>query len=983
MAQIAITTSYSFLTSTILISDLVEKAKEKGVKTLGITDINMHGAFQFFSRCKAEGIKPIIGLKVTCLYGELLVYAKNLDGYYKLLKLSSNIEWKTLEIDDYLLDPDLIIILQMDKQTSIAEIPDGIKYVGLDLTDFDFEINYAQDKVLACDKYNKKVVATPRVNYLEPQDQRYLDALVAIKNGTKVEGESSNFGSNFLRKTSELKEMYAEYHNALVELGKIIESIDIDIPFGSYVTSKFPTEHDPLDLLVALSRKGLVKRLEGLEVNRNLYEERLNRELLVIKDLGYIDYFLTVYDLVNYAKSNDIFVGPGRGSSAGSLVAYCLGITNADPIKYDLLFERFLNPDRSTMPDIDLDFPDDKRDQVIKYAVEKYGKENVASIVTFGTFQGRSAIRDVAKVLGLPDTYLSEIMKYVPVNTKSIVPLLENEKLKHLYDTYSEITQVLDYAVKIERIPRHSSTHAAGIIICDKELVNYTALQPGLFEMNQTQYSMNDLEEIGLAKIDFLGLSNLKIIKRTVDLIKKYEGIDIPLYDMKFDDPKVFQILTNRETDGVFQLESMGIRNALNKVRVDSFEDIVAVLALYRPGPMENIDEYSERKRGKKFEYLHPDLEAILAPTYGIIIYQEQIIMIANQFAGYTLAEADILRRAVSKKYKRLLEEEKVRFIEKCTIERYNNTVASQIYDYILKFANYGFNRSHTVAYAMIAYISAYLKVYYPIYFFSVLLSNSIGSDKNLSKYLKECRKHSIEIVLPNINKAHVNFLTGKNSIMIPFSAIKNVGSTIARKIVEERRNKQFETYLDFCVRTKDFVNKKVAEQLINAGALDSFKLTRKSMIEQYEDVIKFAEYGALLDSSEFLYKEIAEYSEDELSERERLAFGINVTNHVLSKYEDQIKNQGLLSIDEYLELGSGNILAQVVRSKEITTKKGDKMAFVTLEDQISELEIVVFPKEYETYKELLQVKNVLIFNLTKQNRQDKDSFILNKVVRI
>lgn len=980
MPHINIKTSYEFLSSTILIPKLVKQAKALDASVLGIVDVNMHGAFQFYNACIKEGIKPIIGLSFTVESNEYLLYAKNLNGYQSLLKISSNIEFKRFDLLSLADEPNLFVVLKANESTTTQNLNEFVDYVGFDLTDFSFEVQVAPKLYAACLKENIKVIAVPEVRYLKETDKRYLNALEAIRDNNSLE-ENSLLGPSYLRKEPSLKEMYSDYPESILNLEELIDSIQVEIDYSGYLLPSYPTTYPSFDLLVALARKGLEKRLSVVQSKQRLYQERLIYELSVIREMGFVDYFLIVYDLVHYAKKQDIYVGPGRGSAAGSLVSYCLGITNVDPLEYDLLFERFLNPERMSMPDIDLDFPDDKRDQIIEYAVSKYGKNHVASIVTFGTFQGRSAIRDIAKVLRLPNTHLSELLKYIPQNAKNLEELAQDEALKHLCTMYPEIAQVIEYAIQIENIPRHSSTHAAGIIISDQDITTYSALQPGLLNMYQTQYEQKDLESIGLLKVDFLGLSNLKIIKRTCELIKKHTNIDIPLYDLTFDDPRVFQLLTNKETDGVFQLESSGIRNALHEVRVDSFEDIVAVLALYRPGPMENIPEYAARKQGKKFEYLHKDLQTILEPTYGIIIYQEQIIMLAHQFAGYTLSEADLLRRAISKKQKRLLESERDRFIDKCIGRGYNESTANTIYDYILKFANYGFNRSHSVAYAMIAYICAYLKVHYPIAFFSVLLSHSTGSERTMEKYIRECRKNSIDILAPSINKAHVHFMVTDDGIMMPFTAIKNVGKAVASKLIDIRREGLFKNFLDFVNRTKSVINSKILEQLIYASALDEFGLSKRAMIEQYDEVSKFAEYGSLIEELEFVVKDIPEYDEADLMKKEQLAYGINIQYHFLNPYS-KIAHE-FRSLNDLEEGQTIEVVARLNRKHMIRTKKGDQMAFITIEDFTQELEAVLFPTQFDLVKQFLKVNEVYKFTINQQKRNNKNSFIVEEVVKI
>ena len=981
MTNLYTKTAYSFLKSNIRIDELVQKAKENGFTSLGIADDNLHAAFKFYKKCMQNSIKPIIGLDIEVSNTPFLLYAKNLTGYKELMRISSQRELtESIHLSE--LNPEgLIIITKGDYLDYDFEALDRFDYyMGIQLDDLDLELNFAPKIVEKADELNKKCIAIPKVLYLESNDYKYVQALEAIQKGEVLTIDAYTVGNQYLRVETDYTELYSEYPQCLITLDEVVDSIQLNLEYGDYQLPKYPTEHDSKDYLAALCKRGLEKRVSTKEVDTKTYIDRLVYELKMIDELGFNDYFLIVWDFVNYAKKNDILVGPGRGSAAGSLVSYCLGITNTDPIEYDLLFERFLNPARKTMPDIDMDFPDDKRDLIIEYVMKKYSLDNVSSIVTFGTFAGRSAIRDVAKILNLRDEYLDEVLKHIPINASNLNKLMLSKELSHLRSNFRDIEQLLDYASHIEGLPRHTSTHAAGIIITDKPIQEYSAVQRGLGGIYQTQYEAKDLEEIGLLKIDFLGLSNLKILKNTVDMVKEYEGVDINLYDLTFDDADVFKLLREGDTDGVFQLESRGVRDVLRRLKVSEFEDIVATTALYRPGPMDNIPEYIKRKLANSTEYVHPDLESILESTYGIIIYQEQIIMIANQFAGYTLSEADLLRRAVSKKEQDVLEKERVRFVSKCVEQNHSEDVANQIYDYIVKFANYGFNRSHSVAYAMVAYQCAYMKVKYPRYFFAVLLSHSVGSEKSTEKYIRECRKYGIEIVSPDINTSKNTYTISEKSIQLPFLSIKNLGRSTAKKIIEERQNGEFKDYLDFVSRTKGILSKALVEKLIYSSALDSFGLNKRTMIEKYEDALKFMEYGNLIKDITFDFGDSEEFELDELIDFERLALGFNVKFNFMRKYQSIITKNDLDSLADREYKTPIKFIARINKVKRIVTKNGKEMAFVTLEDDTSVVDSVIFPQEFVQYDKMLSRGEVCLFSAKMERNKDRNSLIISKV---
>ncbi len=983
MTNLYTISAFTFLKSNIRVEELVKKAKEIGLSSIAITDTNFHVAFKFYNICLKQGIKPIIGLETVVSDVPFLLYAKSELGYLNLLKLSSKKEITgSIAFDD--IGKDIILVTKGDFLDYDFDLLSRFDYyLGIELDDLELELNYAPKIHAKAIELGKKCVALSKTIYLNRSGHKYVMALEAIEKGEELTMDDYSVGNQFLHSSDEMNELFSEYPEALINTDELADKLNVKITFGDYQLPKFPTKYESKEYLMALCKKGLDIRLTKITTDKKIYISRLLGELKTINEMGFNDYFLIVWDFVNYAKKQDILVGPGRGSAAGSLVSYCLGITNTDPIKYDLLFERFLNPARATMPDIDMDFPDDKRDIIIDYVKNKYGLKYVSSIVTFGKFAARSSIRDVSKILRLRSEYLEEVLKFIPVNATNLRKLSTGKELLNLRKNFKEIEQLMDFASAIEGLPRHTSTHAAGIIITDKPITNYTAIQKGLGGIYQSQFEAKDLEKIGLLKIDFLGLSNLKILKNTVDLIKKYEGIDINLYDLTFDDKDVFKLLASGDTDGVFQLESRGVRDVLRKLKTKEFEDVIATLALYRPGPMDNIPEYIKRKHGGIVSYVHPELEPILKSTYGIIVYQEQIILIANKFAGYSLSEADLLRRAVSKKDHELLKNERIRFVDKCISMNRTKEAANQIYDYIVKFANYGFNRSHSVAYAMVAYQCAYMKVKYPKYFMAVLLSHSVGSEKSTEKYIRECRKLGIDILPPDINSSTNKYTVYQNAIQLPLIAVKNLGNATASKIIEIRDNSTFDNYLDFVNRTKGVVNQSLIEKLINASALDHFDTPKKVMINKYSDALKFAEYGELIGEISFDFGKLDEFSLNELIDNERSALGYNIKYNFMGRFEDVIRKNSLDSLSDLEIKKQIKFIARINKIKQIKTKNGDNMAFITLEDDTRIEDSVIFPIEFAQYDKLLIRGECYLFKAVMETSRGRNSLIINKIGKL
>jgi DNA polymerase III subunit alpha len=967
MVHLLIKTEYSMLQSHVRIPEIVAFASKQGIHSLAITDTNMHAAFQFYQACKRAGITAIIGYETTIDQQQLVMYAKNQRGYQSLLSYATTQDPSSLYSNE-----DIIVVTR--GTTVPVRLPFIHFYFGLELDELEIEVQIAPAIVALAQEEQIELVMLSEVRYLEPSDAKYLKVLQAIEAGQTLSLAELSPGQQYARSATELENLYADYPKAIENALLIASQCKVTLDYEGYLLPSFPTEHDPHDYLVALSTKGLQKRYDNKEQPLSVYQERLAYELELLQRMGFDDYMLIVYDFVRYAKSQNILVGPGRGSVAGSLVAYCLGITNTDPIEYELLFERFLNPDRITMPDIDLDFPDDKREELLLYAKEKYGNDHVASIVTFGTFAARSAVRDVAKVLSLDNAFVNEVMKFIPAQGAKLHEVILDKNVVDLMSRYPEVQQVMEIALQIEGHPRHSSTHAAGIIIAKEPLLTYTALQQSSGPLQQTQFEAYDLESIGLLKIDFLGLSNLKILDQTTRLIEKYTNEKINLYQMQFNDTKTFELMREGKTQGVFQLESRGIRRVLHDLEVSTFEDVVATLALFRPGPMDFIPEFIARKKGKQVEYPHPSIEAILAPTYGIIVYQEQIMRIANEFAGYSYAQADLLRRAVAKKDKDMMQAQRSEFISMSIAKGRDEDDGIAIFDLIDRFANYGFNRSHSVAYAMIAYQTAYFKANYPLYYLAVLLSHHVGSTDNTKLYIAEAMGYQIPVYPPRLNQSGLDYQVVDGGLLMPFVVIKGISTTMATKIIEAR-DKPFTSALDVIERLSPLLNKTHWQGLIDSGALDKFGVTKKAWSTQFDDAMKFLSFGSLIDDAEFRFIQ-DEFDEATLMAQEKAVIGIALTHNPFAKFAN-LRREGYEPLVYLNDHNKVKTIAMISSVKVIQTKTAKSMAFVTIQDDTMVTEAVVFPDLYETHHQFLKQGMMMKCELTKQTRQGKQSIII------
>ncbi|MEI5905479.1 DNA polymerase III subunit alpha [Bacillus spongiae] len=1030
--HLQVASAYSLLTSTIDIHKLVLKAKNLGFKALALTDRNvMYGAVPFYKECQKHGIKPIIGLTADVKINEtdrafpLVLLAKSNTGYQNLLKISSVIGTKSQEGISarwlkgygkglYVYTPGLDgKIEQLLLQNQMEEAEETVVqykqlfepnsfFLSLQHYEKEEERNVLPLLKQLGQKTRTPLLVTNPVKFLEKEDSFAYECLLAIGEGVKLSDENRSKVSSeehYLKTTEEMVELFHDEVDALENTMTIANVCDVTMEFGQSLLPTYPLPDN-------VKAKNELKRLceEGLQKRKpnstEEYKGRLQYELDIIDKMGFSDYFLIVWDFMEFARRKRIITGPGRGSSAGSLVAYSLFITDVDPLQYNLLFERFLNPERVTMPDIDIDFPDHRRDEVISYVVQKYGKLHASQIITFGTFGTKASLRDTARIFGLNSKEQERLSRLIPSRMGITLreAYQESTGLQKFVDESLHHKRLFHTALKLEGLPRHTSTHAAGVIISDVPLVQLVPLQEGTNGVYLTQYPMDILESIGLLKMDFLGLRNLTLLERIVDLIHKASGEKVDLNGIPYQDKKTFSLLCRGETTGIFQLESDGMRNVLKNLRPNSFEDIVAVNALYRPGPMENIPLYIRRKYGEEATiFPHPDLKPILQNTYGVIVYQEQIMQIASKMAGFTLGEADILRRAVSKKKKEVLDEQRQYFVSGALKKGYSENIAHVIYDLIVKFANYGFPRSHAVAYSMIAYQLAYLKAHYPAYFMAALLTSAIGNDDKIVNYIHETRQMGISILPPSINKGSFPFTVEKEGLRFSLAAIKGVGRSALQAIVSARKEQPFQDLFDFCLRVSGkAVNRKVLESLIFAGALDDFGQDRAVLLATLDVALDHAELikpkdgeFVLFDDEDSLllkpkYVEVESMKlEDKLS-FESQSTGLFLSAHPVSMFNHLISRLNAVHIVD-IPLGKKEVgvIIYINDIKTIRTKKGDVMAFMTGSDHTGQMEGVVFPDTYRKFGKLLMQGASLYITGHMEERKGKRQFIVKSTTSI
>ena len=960
-----IKTENSLLSSLIKIDELIKFAKSYNYKALSIVDNNMFGVMEFYKKCLQNDIKPIIGLEVK-LDNNLVLYAKNYNGYKNLLKISTIMSESKVDIN----------ILEKYSSDLICVIPFNYRFIYDELNKM-FQngfISYKNKEEY--DLINKDIsIYMNETLYLQKKDSNYLKYLIAIRDGKKID-EVNILGDNHLLLPEEIKNYDFNSNNQ-----KILDMCNLKIELHKDLLPIYecPNNLDAYSYLKELCQDGMRKRF-GSSVGR-VYIDRLKYELNIINKMGFCNYFLVVYDYVKYAKEHGILVGPGRGSAAGSLVSYLLNITTIDPIKYNLLFERFLNPERVTMPDIDIDFQYDRREEVINYCVNKYGNKKVAGIITFNTLGAKQAIRDIGRVMDINLDKIDALTKLIDSNL-SLRENYNDSKLKRILNEDSELFNLYKVSLKFEGLKRHTSNHAAGIVMCNENLDEILPLykKDGMF---LTAYSMDYLEEQGLLKMDLLAIKNLTLIDTVLKEVNKKNKV-ISFDDIPFEDSEATNVFTSVNTLGIFQFESTGMMNFLRKFRPSNFQDIVAALALFRPGPMNNIDSYIKRKQNKeKIDYFDKSLEKVLKPTYGIIIYQEQIMQIASIMAGFSLGEADILRRAMSKKKEEILLKEKDKFINGSIKRGYSEELARKIYDLILKFAAYGFNKAHSVSYATISYRMAYLKAHYKEDFMKTLLNFELNSVNKTKEYIYECKKEGLNILKPDINKSDKYYLKEKDGIRYPLTGLKNLGSMIVNNILDERKNGDFKSIYDFIKRTnRKNINKKTLISLIDAGCFDSFDLNHRTMIDGIDLIINYGELIKDLDEEFVLLPELEikeEYSKHELLKRELDVIGLYISDNPITEYKQKLNNKfNICDVSHWFDKNV-DIIGTIDYVKEVETKKQDKMCFIKISDELASIDGVIFPQLYKTLNEIKRDKTVLISGKV-EKRFDKYQIIVNNI---
>lgn len=959
---------YSMLESAIKLSSYIKKAKDYNASFLALTDVNLSGAYKFYKACQKEDIKPILGLEYSFIdidleKSKVLLYALNNEGYNELIKISTKI--KTLKINsfeelkeyknlayifvfnDSFLERTIKKDIELFNEAIFKYKNLNNSYIGISYTNRldKIELNKLMEE--KANELNINILPIHECLYLDYEDSIVYEVL------NKIGGKNINL------------EDYDDYSFNIIDdkrIDSFVEKINLDLYHDKIALPKYPNTkgYDSKEYLHALCFKGLEKRKKNL----SNYIERLEYELSVINKMGYDDYFLIVWDFIKYAKTHDILVGPGRGSAAGSLVAYTLGITDVDPLEFGLLFERFLNPERVSMPDIDTDFPDIKREDVINYVKKVYGEDHICNISAFDTFQNNIALKDVAKVLNIEDE-----------RVKIISDMIKKYSFDELINYYYDDKKMIDYLTivrKIKDMPRHTTTHAAGIILSAKPLIDIIPLQEGINGLYQAQFVAPDLEEIGLLKMDFLGISNLTLID---GVLKEINMPQKALRNIPLNDPKVYKMLKEADTVGIFQLESSGMRNYLKQLQCEKFDDIVAMIALYRPGPMANIPDFIKRRHGEKFEYIHPDLAPILSSTYGVIVYQEQIMQIAQKFAGFSLGEADLLRRAISKKKVEALAKMENDFINSSINNGYSKEIAKQIYDLIYKFADYGFNKSHSVVYAYLAYQMLYLKANYFEAFMANILNGAISNKEKLEGFIDYSKSHGMMIYKPNVNVSTTQFVYDKVGLFMPLNSILSIGINVSNKIIEERKNGLFKSFDDFKERCP-FVNDQALEALIFSGALDIFGLTKKNMLENKnsESTIFFKYLTDVKENNE-------EYDFNILKENEKKYLGMNLEYNILKDIDKlRIKAKAYPLSKAKLDSDIRSVVA-IKDLKKIKTKKNEDMVVGSLEDDTKTFRFVIFPK---TLKELnFELKDGIIYlilaKFSKDNKNE-DNLIINKI---
>ena len=1060
-------TEYSLLDGSNKIKEYVARVKELGMNSAAITDHGvMYGVIDFYREAKKNGIKPILGCEVYVApnsrfdreitggedrYYHLVLLAENNTGYSNLMKIVSK-----GFVDGYYYKPRVDKSLLREYHEGIialsaclaGEVPryiskglyDNAKKAALEYQEIFGKDNFFlelqdhgipeqgivnQRLLQMSEELGIELVATNDVHYTYAEDEKPHDILLCIQTGKKLQDENRmryEGGQYYVKSPEEMANLFPYALQALENTQKIADRCDVEIEFGVTKLPKYdvPDGMTSREYLNKLCYEGLERRYENPPEE---LRERLKYELDTIQHMGYVDYFLIVWDFINYAKRHDIAVGPGRGSAAGSIVSYCLEITNIDPMRYQLLFERFLNPERVSMPDIDVDFCFERRPEVIDYVMRKYGKDRVVQIVTFGTLAARGVIRDVGRVMDLPYAFVDNIAKMIPqeLNITIDKALKMNSELRSTYESDEQVKYLIDMCKRLEGLPRHSSMHAAGVVISQKSVDEYVPLSRASDGTIVTQFTMTTLEELGLLKMDFLGLRTLTVIQNAVNLAKQ-KNPDFQIDKIDYNDQAVLDYIGTGKTDGIFQLESAGMKGFMKELKPHSLEDIIAGISLYRPGPMDFIPQYIKGKNdASSITYDCPQLEPILAPTYGCIVYQEQVMQIVQALAGYTLGRSDLLRRAMSKKKGDVMQKERQIFVygdeetgvPGCIKNGIDEKTANKIYDEMIDFAKYAFNKSHAAAYAVVSYQTAFLKYYYPVEYMAALMTSVIENPSKVAAYIYACRQMNIKILPPDINRGYADFSVDEGNIRYGLAAIKSIGKPVIQAIVEERKEYgEFKNLEDFISRmsAREALNKRAIENFIKAGALDCLGGTRKQFMSIYIQIVdhvnqekKYSMTGQMSlfdlvseeEKSDFQIQlpKVGEYAKETKLAFEKEVLGVYISGHPLEEYEEQWQKAiSATTLDFQLDEesnhskvhdGAREIIGGFITEKTMkATKTNQMMAFVTVEDLLGTVEVVVFPRDYEKNRNLLEVDRKVFIKGRVSEEDDKPSkLICEKVV--
>ena len=1063
-------TEYSLLDGEASIKKLVARVKELGMDSCAITDHgSMYGVVDFYREAKSQGIHPVIGCEVYMAprsrfdkvhdidnkTSHLILLAENQRGYKNLIKLVS-----AGYIDGFYYKPRIDFEMLKEHSEGIialsaciaGEVPkallrgdyDEAKKIALKYAEVLGKDNYfleiqdhglseqkriIPDMLRLSEETGIGLVATNDIHYLKKEDAKYQDVLMCIQMEKKVDDpdrmkfETEEF---YIKSPEEMMALFEYVPQAIENTEKIAKRCNVDFDFGTRHLPAYavPDGKDAFEYLRELCQSGLEKRYSPVS---DELQKRLDYELGVIKSMGFVDYFLIVWDFIHFAKNNGVMVGPGRGSAAGSIVAYSLGITTVDPIKYGLIFERFLNPERVSMPDIDIDFAPNGRQKIIDYVVEKYGEGQVAQIITFGTMKAKLAIRDVGRALDIPYAEVDKVAKLVPFDLKMTISkaLDISTELHALYENDPQIKELLDTSMALEGLPRHASTHAAGVVITSEPIVNYVPLQLNSENFITTQFTKDTVENLGLLKMDFLGLRNLTVIENAVKIIKRTRGIDLNMDEIDYDCKEVYELISNGNTDGVFQLESAGMQSFMQELKPDTLEDVIAGIALYRPGPMEQIPRYIKSKKNPKtIKYKHPLLKNILDVTYGCMVYQEQVLEIVRTLAGYSLGKADSMRRVISKKKADQMVIERKNFIygsddgdiPGCIKNGIDEQTAISIFDEINDFANYAFNKSHAAAYAFVTYQTAYLKTFYPVEYMASLISSIDDLDK-INHYIANCKEMGIDRLPPDVNKSEDTFTVENNSIRFGLSAVKNVGRAMILNLVNERKNNgEFKNFSDFIDRMAgQDMNKRALEGLISCGAFDSMGVKRSQLLAVYEKALdgtaraardnvagQMSLFDTIEEQSEMQFPNIDELDKKTMLKMEKQSTGLYFSGHPMEEYTDKIKKLTKYNISDVLTsvhkdedgnyhaveggLQDGDMMiicAAIASRKNKTTRSNAQMAFLNVEDVYGSVECIVFPKVLNEFSPLLQEDNLVAIACRLSIREDEAPKILMQSVQL